>query len=103
MRSCVMLVNTGRLRFSYCLGSRRQLLGVTRQFAVVAEERLLANCLVPVGAERRLTLFLLSRLQRPDARVISRSDYTAKGAVPSFRLMPVASRRAAYAFLKGEY
>lgn len=41
----------------YCLGFRRQPFRVTSHLAVGTKVRLLANCLVPVGAKRRLTLF----------------------------------------------
>jgi hypothetical protein len=43
--------------------------------------------------------FQLSSLQRLEARVISRSSYTAKNAAPPARLMPVASEQALTLFL----
>ncbi len=60
---------------------------------------LFCACLMPVGAERALSLFLLSSCKCLAPRVISQPTCVAKNATLLVRLMPVGAERALSLFL----
>ena len=104
----------GFLRFYWCLGSGRKMLGGSQDvsYAVVAI-RTVKGSICRISAfytgikalsgrgELRLrsfnkrcpSHFMLSSLQAPAARVISQSCCAAKNAASQARLMPVAAKR----------